>query len=153
MSNRFGHYEHLVRVGALFAVGLAVFIGGRWMLIPPDFGVLGFYRAGALEDVKAQPLVYAGQQLCLDCHTDVREVRQQARHAGVACEACHGPLAKHASGDFEVRPRALNPRLLCGQCHTATPGRRPGFPQVVPADHAGDVPCTDCHKPHNPRID
>jgi hypothetical protein len=147
------HYQHVLRVLGLFAAGFTIFLIVRWALIPADFGVYGFYRAGALDDVKAQAPLYVGEQTCLDCHSEVGELRKDARHATVRCEACHGPLTKHASGDFEVKPRALNPRVLCLQCHTTQNGLPPGFPNIVPADHAGDGPCTDCHKPHRPKID
>ena len=149
------HYQHVLRVLGLFAAGFAAFVIVRWALIPADFNLdgYGFYRAGALDDVKAQAPLFAGEQKCLDCHTDVGDVRKDSRHANVRCEACHGPLAKHASGDIEVKPRALNPRTLCAQCHTTQRGLPAGFPNVVPADHAGDAVCTDCHKPHRPKIE
>jgi len=152
MGRRIGHYEHVLRVGVLFAAGFAIFLGVRWALIPADFGVYGFYRAGALTDNQNQPLTYAGQSLCVDCHTDVDELRRDAGHGRIACEACHGPLARHATGDFEIRPRALNPRLLCLGCHERLAGKPTAFPQIAPADHFGDA-CSDCHRPHRPGFD
>jgi hypothetical protein len=153
MGGRFSHLTHVARVAALFIGGFAVFLILRLALIPQDFGTLGFYRAGALADVQAQPLVYAGEAPCLDCHVDVRDMRVGSRHARIKCEACHGPLARHATGDFEVKPRALNPRLLCLRCHTQSAGQPSTFPQIVPADHGGDGACTECHKPHRPKIE
>ena len=150
MPGRFGHYQHVVRVASLFAIGFAVFVVIRAVLIPDDFGVLGFYRAGALDDVKAQAPVYAGQAVCVECHSDVGELRAAGAHATVSCEACHGPLASHAA-DFQVKPRALDPRSLCLQCHTAAAGKPPEFPQIVAADHFEGA-CRDCHTPHSPRI-
>jgi predicted CXXCH cytochrome family protein len=135
----------------LFCAGFIGFVVLRAALIPDDFGVLGFYRAGALDDARAQPLVYAGQAACADCHTDVVETRQPGPHAKVSCESCHGPLAAQAA-DFQVAPRALDPRGLCLGCHTAAAGKPRDFPQIVPADHGGDGPCRDCHTPHNPRV-
>jgi hypothetical protein len=124
----------------------------RSFLIPSDFGVYGFYRGGALVDVRARAPLYGGEPSCVDCHTDVVELRAQARHKGVRCEACHGPLATHATGDLTVKPRALNPRQLCLTCHSAGTGKPAAFPQVGP-DHSGEGPCTECHKPHRPRLD
>jgi uncharacterized CHY-type Zn-finger protein len=135
----------------LFASGFAVFMVVRWFLIPSDFGVYGFYRAGALVDARAVPVVYAGEAVCLDCHSDVGELRAQARHEIVRCEACHGPLKAHAD-DSTVKPRALNPRLICLTCHTAGTGQPETFPQIG-SDHADEGPCTQCHKPHRPRTD
>jgi predicted CXXCH cytochrome family protein len=151
MPGRFGHYQHVVRVAALFAVGFGVFLVIRALLVPADFGRLGFYRAGALDDVRAQAVVFAGQGACAECHTDVMAVRKAGSHAKVSCESCHGPLASHAS-DYTVKPRTLDPRSLCLGCHTANAGKPRDFPQIIPADHGGDGPCRDCHTPHNPRI-
>ena len=41
--------------------------------------------------------------------------------AGVQCENCHGPAARHASNpsDFTVRPRVEIAATMCGGCHTA----------------------------------
>ena len=147
-----GPYAHVLRVLALFTFGFATFLVVRSQLIPPDFGVLGFYRAGALDDIKARPAAYAGAAVCVDCHTDVAEARKGARHARINCEACHGPLARHAAGDLDVKPKALNPRLLCLTCHTKSAGKPSDFPQIVPADHGGDGPCTECHKAHHPKM-
>jgi hypothetical protein len=152
MNGRFQHYQHVIRVAALFAFGFISFLIIRSLLIPADFGVYGFFRAGALDDIRAQPAHYAGQATCVVCHTDVDEARQGARHVSLSCEACHGPLEQHASGNFDVKPAALNPRLLCLQCHTQLVGKPASFPQIVPADHGGDGPCTDCHQPHHPKI-
>ena len=149
------HYNHVLRVLGLFGAGFTAFVIVRYLMIPADFNLAGygFYRQGALHDVRAQTPLYAGETLCLDCHPDVGKLRLGSRHAKVNCEACHGPLAKHATGDVAAKPPALNPRLLCLKCHTAQPGLPTGFPNVAPAEHMGDLPCTDCHKPHRPKID
>ncbi len=150
MFGRRRHYDHVLRVLGLFGMGFALFLFARYFLIPADFGVYGFYRAGALDDVKAQAPVYAGETLCLDCHSDIGELRQEGLHANVRCESCHGPLAQHASGDFDAKPDALNPRRLCLQCHATQIGLPVSHPNVVAVDHAGDMVCTDCHLPHRP---
>jgi hypothetical protein len=150
MGNRFRHAQHIVRVAGLFAFGLLAFLVLRAVLIPKDFGVLGFYRAGALPEIAARPIVYAGRTACLDCHGDI--VPPKSVHQPLGCEGCHGPLAAHAGGNFDVKPKTLNPRTLCLTCHAKVTGKPATFPQIVPADHAGDGPCTACHTPHNPKI-
>jgi hypothetical protein len=152
VPGRLDHVQHVLRAAALFGVGFTLFMGLRWALIPADFGRLGFYRAGAITDNQMRPLVHAGQALCLDCHGDVADVRAQGAHAPVKCEACHGPLARHASGDFEIKPPALNPRLLCLRCHTETRGKPLTFPQILPVEHFSETACSECHKPHAPGI-
>lgn len=152
MSGRFEHAQHVVRAAAVFATGFGIFLVVRQALVPADFGAYGFYRGGALEDASSLPLVFAGQDACLDCHDAVAKVRLGSKHAEFHCEACHGPLAGHASGNFEMKPKALNPRTLCLTCHLKSAGKPDGFPQIVPADHAEDGPCTACHQPHAPKI-
>jgi Cytochrome c7 and related cytochrome c len=146
------HYEHVVRVGALFALGIAAFLVIRHFLVPADFGVYGFYRAGALDDARAHPVHYAGRETCAVCHVPVIESQKNSKHAPIGCESCHGPLAKHAAGEFDPKPKASDPRLLCLSCHTKMEGKYDRFPQIDPADHGGDVACATCHQPHQPRI-
>jgi hypothetical protein len=52
--------------------------------------------------------------------------------AGVQCENCHGPAARHAAnpGDFTVRPRVEIAATMCGGCHTAQ-----SVPSAVTASH------------------
>jgi predicted CXXCH cytochrome family protein len=152
MRGRFQHYEHVLRVAGLLATGLVVFIIVRGALVPSDFGVYGFYRAGTLEDIKAQTPAFAGHDACEPCHTPVFDLRKTARHANLNCEACHGPAAKHAENPLEVKPKTLDGRTLCLTCHTKLPGKPAFMPQIVPADHAGDAECTACHQPHHPKI-
>ena len=54
MSGRFGHSGHVLRFAALFVVGFIAFVVIRASMIPKDFGVLGFYRAGALDDATSR---------------------------------------------------------------------------------------------------
>ena len=147
-------YVHLIRMAGLFAAGIATFLVLRWLMVPADFGELGHYRSGALTDNMARPLVYAGQAVCVECHTDVAEVRAKGRHATVSCESCHGAQAAHASaGDpASVKPPRPDARTTCVACHTASISKPGTFPQVVPAEHAPDGPCSACHAVHNPKI-
>jgi hypothetical protein len=154
MSEGPSRYQHLYRAAGLFAAGLLGFVILRQALVPADFGVEGFYRAGALTDARAIPIKYGGEAACLDCHEGVGDERKGARHEKLRCETCHGPLATHATGDDQTKPRPLNPRLLCLSCHTELRGRPTSvIPQIAPADHGGDGPCVECHKPHRPKIE
>ncbi len=151
MSDGFKDREHLVRVAVLFLIGIGVFFAARAMFVPKDFGRYGHYRASALDDNRARPISFAGQAACIECHSDVQEARQVARHAKLSCESCHGPLAAHASGDIP-KPARPEGRAICIGCHTANKSRPRAFPQVVISEHAGDGPCIECHKPHVPKI-
>ena len=56
----FSSYEHLLRLATLFAVGIALFLGVRALLVPADYGLLGPYRASALAQNQAKPIAFAG---------------------------------------------------------------------------------------------
>ena len=88
----------------------------------------------------------------LDCHPDVVKVREGSRHEKLNCEACHGPLAKHATGDVAAKPPALNPRLLCLRCHTTQAGLPEGFPNVVAERPRGRRAVHGLPQPHHPKI-
>jgi hypothetical protein len=150
LKKLFGSGEHLMRVLLLFAAGLIAFLGLKALLVPKDFGLHGHYRAGALADNRAHRVSYAGRAACADCHTDEPAALAKGKHARVGCESCHGALAVHAE-DPEARKPAL-PEVpgLCLRCHGKTSGRPASFPQIDPADHAGEGRCTECHSPHDP---
>ena len=147
----FRSYEHLLRLAALFAVGVAIFLALRWMLVPADYGQLGPYRAGALVQIKARPVMYAGQIACVECHTDVADTRKTNAHAHIGCESCHGPHAAHAS-DPSVAARRPDPSAICAVCHLPDPARARGIKTVVFAEHAEPGACTTCHPAHAPKL-
>ena len=152
MKPRSGEYTHLIRMAGLFAVGIAAFLLLRWMLVPADFGLWGHYRAGAVKDNMERPVKFAGQALCVECHTDVAELRAKGKHARVACESCHGALGAHAKDSNGVKPKRPDPRKTCIICHTASISKPKSFPQVVPAEHAPEGSCAECHVVHNPKL-
>lgn len=153
MSGRFRDAEHVFRVAALFALGFGLFIVVRSFLVPDDFGVHGFFRAGALDDNRAHPLVYAGRAACVECHAEVVEARKGSRHERIGCESCHGPLAAHAAGETDEKPGRPDSRVTCIRCHATKAGKPAGFPQVHVAEHAAEGPCTACHQPHRPAVE
>ena len=144
---------HLFRLAAVFAAIFIAFLLVRAMLVPKGFGRYGHYRAEALAEIASRPISYAGHQTCENCHGDIVEVKSKGKHAGVNCESCHGPLAKHTDDPGSVQPVKLETTSLCPRCHTANAAKPKKFPQVVPEDHSGGVPCDSCHKPHTPVIE
>ncbi|HKR66041.1 MAG TPA: ammonia-forming cytochrome c nitrite reductase subunit c552 [Thermoanaerobaculia bacterium] len=130
---------------------VTVFDDGRWQVLPVYFHVTG---GGAWVDYNeskqgivtpAHPYFWTNfrrtaNKECLDCHAtgvDVRYDRASRRwsttfaDAGVACESCHGPGARHAetklAGDI-VHPGEADDDVeiaLCGACHGP---REPLFP-------------------------
>lgn len=148
----FKDIEHLLRLAALFAAGVLVFGVARAEFVPATFGTLGHYRAKAIDDVRVKPIAYAGQAACADCHADIVELRAKARHRNIACESCHGPLAKHAADPGDVTPKLPVATPLCTHCHAANTGKTKRYPTIDIKDHAGSENCITCHKPHDPRI-
>ena len=147
----FSSYEHLLRLATLFVVGVTLFLGARELLVPPDYGLLGPYRASALAQNQTKPIAFAGQLACVDCHTDVAELRKGNAHERISCEGCHGALARHAA-DPAVAATKPDGRTTCAICHVPDRSKPAGFKTVGFAEHAGDEPCISCHVPHAPRL-
>jgi len=147
----FRAYEHLLRLAAVFAAGVVVFVILRALLVPADYGKFGRYRAGALTQIASRSIVYAGQLTCVECHTDVADARKANAHAQISCETCHGPHAAHAA-DPSVAAKKPDPRAVCAVCHQPDTARSRAIKTVVFADHADPGPCTTCHSPHAPKL-
>jgi hypothetical protein len=152
MSGWLKDKEHLARMAGLFALGVTAFLVFRWLMVPAGFGLYGHYRAGALDDVRARPLHYAGRTACEDCHADVVAARVGSRHARIGCEACHGPLLTHVQAGGEKKPARPDSRVVCARCHEQSPWKPKTFPQVIVAEHSPEGPCVACHKPHAPKM-
>lgn len=147
----FKNAGHLFRLAGVFAVGTAAFLLVRASVVPHSFGQYGHYRGAAIREIAGRPLHFAGHQTCETCHTDIAKLKGSGMHAHVHCEACHGPLEKHAQ-DPSFDPGKPDTAVLCVRCHAASAARPKGFPQVDPEKHSGGVLCTTCHNPHNPVI-
>jgi hypothetical protein len=143
---------HLFRLAAVFAIGLVLFFVARGFMVPHSFGEYGHYRGDALTEIAARPAAFAGHQACETCHTDVLDTKKNSKHARVNCEACHGPLARHADDPSALEPAKLDTAVLCVRCHEANIAKPRDFPQVVSADHSSGLPCDTCHQPHSPAI-
>jgi len=144
---------HLIRLVAVMALALVAFVVLRAALVPRSFGQYGHYRGAAIGEVAARPVAYAGSQACEACHTDEADQKKQSKHVVVACEACHGALAKHADDPSSVQPAKLDTAVLCARCHQANSAKPKGFPQVNAAEHSGGLACNTCHQPHHPKIE
>lgn len=141
---------HLLRLAAVFLVGFILFLLLRGVLIPRSFAQYGHYRGNAIAEIAARPISFAGHQTCESCHSDILETKAKGMHKGVACESCHGPLAKHAEDPAAVQPAKLDTLVLCARCHQANIAKPSSFPQVEAVDHSGGAACDTCHQPHSP---
>lgn len=142
---------HLFRFAGVFVVGSLLILGARAFFVPRSFGQYGHYRGNAIPEIASHPIKFAGHQACETCHTDVLEKKKTGKHAQVSCEACHGPLAKHADDPSSSQPAKLDTALLCVRCHAASAARPKKFPQIA-ADHSGGLSCETCHQPHSPAV-
>ncbi len=135
---------------------VTVFADGRWQVLPVYYQVTQRRWVDYTES-KQGPLApdhpfywtnlrRMANRECLDCHTTGLVVKfdRAAKHwstgfadAGVACEDCHGPGARHADttavADIFSPKRADKERALddCATCHGP---RNPLFP-LLDADH------------------
>ena len=152
MGNRFKNAEHLIRVALVFVVGFFVFLIARSLIVPKSFGQYGHYRADSLNEIAKRTPLFAGHEACETCHSEVADLKKTGAHAKVDCEACHGPLGKHAEDTASVVPKLPDTKVLCVICHEANSAKPAKFPQVVSKDHAGDEACKTCHQPHKPGL-
>jgi hypothetical protein len=136
---------------------VTVFDDGRWQVLPVYFHVTGRgewvdYNEAKQGVVTADhPFFWTNFQRtankeCLECHATGLDTRyDRASHrwsttfvdAGVACEACHGPGARHAETKDKrdiIHPGHVSKELalsLCGRCHGP---REPLFPLLDAKD-------------------
>jgi transcription elongation factor Elf1 len=143
---------HLFRFALLFVIAFLGFLVLRHFVVPKSFGEYGHYRGAAIGEIAAHTLHFAGHDTCETCHADVLETKKTGKHANVNCEACHGPLQRHADDPISVQPAKLDTAVLCVRCHAASAAKTAGFPQVKADEHSGGLACETCHKPHNPAI-
>ena len=178
MGDRFRHARHVVRAGAVLGVGLVAFVVARSALIPSDFGVLGYYRAGALDDVRAQPIAHAGRTACMECHdgtsdppepedvvpagkavlTTPLNPAKDNKHFTLNCEACGGLLQKHVvDEDKEMAVPKVASDALCLGCHRMLVGRPQdpaagAYPRCIRTTSGMKTDgCVGCHQPHWPK--
>ncbi|HTG98740.1 MAG TPA: multiheme c-type cytochrome [Vicinamibacterales bacterium] len=144
--------EHLIRLAGLFAAGLLFFGVARAQFVPDDFGKYGHYRANAVTEAAAKPMVYAGRARCTECHEDTVNEAAPSKHKAIACETCHGALLKHAD-DPAVETTKVDAQPLCLRCHAANTGKPSHQPTVVAKDHSDEDSCVPCHNAHDPRMD
>ena len=120
--------------------GFAVFVIVRYFMIPADFGALRLLsRRRAGRRARRRRRSMPAKRCASTATADVGKIRQDARHAKIALRGLPRPARRARDGRRRPKPPALNPRLLCLRCHTTQAGQPAGFPNVVPADHAGDA--------------
>lgn len=144
--------EHLIRLALVAIVLVLAFLAIRHALVPSEFGKYGHFRPGSIGEIAARTPVFAGREACASCHADIVTAKSKGPHANIGCEACHGPLGRHAQDFTTQKPVLPDTAKLCVTCHEANPAKPTTFPQVVSREHAADTTCGVCHNPHQPRL-
>jgi hypothetical protein len=133
----------------LLTIGIvAVYLVARAVLTPKSFGLLGWYRAEALNDAVRPEPVYAGKVACQECHAEQFDTVAAHEHRSLSCEACHGAAQDHAQNP-DIKPAILN-YSHCVRCHELAPSRPKWHKQINSKDHYTGSLCTECHIPHHP---
>ena len=151
MGSSFRHGAHLIRLGVVVLIFVGLFAVLREHMVPETFGEFGHYRGAALAELRAAEPVFAGQDACAACHDEAVTAKSKGKHARIACEACHGPQARHAA-EGSPKPARPDSIQLCGRCHESNSAKPKSFPQVVLKDHSGGESCSTCHKAHQPKV-
>lgn len=148
------------RAVLVFVAIIGLLLLGRALFIPDSWGELGYYRADAIKDELAKPLVHGQNDSCKECHAEVYDLKQQSEHARLACESCHAPVSQHVENGKKIAdmPRKLGePQVeLCLSCHQKTPGRPEKFPMIEYPGHLEEQKvktthtCDQCHTVHAP---
>jgi hypothetical protein len=141
----------LKRLALAFTIFISAFLIIRHFLVPETFGQYGFYRGASLGEIEQTPVKYAGQKMCLECHQDIDDLKQQDVHSDVSCESCHGPGQKHSeNGDTTLLEKPVS-RESCGMCHSKNAAKKKeAIFQINLKEHYIDKKCIECHNHHRP---
>ena len=127
MGNRFKNAEHLIRVAAWSSLAVSCSLHrGPGCIVPKSFGQYGHYRADALKDIADRTPLSPGTGL-RSLPSGVADLKKTGKHANVGCEACHGPLEKHAEDAGSVVPVKPDTKVLCVKCHEANSAKPKTF--------------------------
>ncbi|MGA7178434.1 MAG: c-type cytochrome [Thiobacillaceae bacterium] len=154
--------SHLYRLAAVLVVGIGGLLFIKGLFVPDGWDYQHWYRSGAVEELKRQPITYGGNASCGGCHGKTRKdhvaimnALAGSVHEHLSCESCHGPLNEN---NHIATVKIVRDSSLCLRCHDDVAGR----PRKVGlfSDHflaheskgvTRDSNCTQCHDPHAPR--
>ena len=139
--------RHLI----ILVILVAVFIIIRQIMVPETFGDNGHYRANSLIDNANKNIVFAGQEICIECHEDIGVLKEMDLHSNLSCELCHGPGMAHIENMDSVKMILPEGRNFCGNCHQQHAARNnDAIIQIDLKEHNTEYNCTHCHNPHAP---
>ncbi len=147
---------------ALGVLGLIIVLWfiGRAIMVPGSWGEIGYYRADAIKDELAKPLVHGQNESCKSCHAEVYDLKQKSEHTRLACESCHAPVSTHIQDGKKIGDmphKAGDAQIaLCLSCHQKVVGRPEKFPMIDHIKHLEEQgvktthTCDQCHIVHAP---
>lgn len=139
---------------------IALIIGVRFFVVPPDFGIgergfmYSFHRKSNEKEWEAFKVKYRTKQYCKDCHPDNYEANLSSKHHVIQCENCHGPAIDHPENPPKLE--IVKDRKLCLRCHTKLPyptSQRAKIKGINPEEHNPGMQCVECHNPHKPDME
>jgi hypothetical protein len=148
MRKKFKVPPQIVRLLLLLVGIVSSYCIARAFLTPRTFGQYGWFRGVALDELRVNPVVFAGKKACEECHSDQVAKVAKFAHKNISCEACHGPRQEHAQDpDVKMEVKSFS---HCLRCHEANPSRPKTHKQIVSKDHYTGSKCLECHLPHAP---
>ncbi len=150
MKYSYKDYKHLLRLLAIFLLGVGVFLIARALFTPASFGEFGHYRGDSLRENMGFAAEYAGMAACKKCHEAVYTKKSKSKHKGLSCETCHGPALRHSLEPKKEKIVKPGSKDLCHLCHSINSVRRKDFPQVDFKKHNPGEDCLACHDSHDP---
>jgi hypothetical protein len=157
-------FSHLYRLAFLLVVFLIVApLVGLWATPASwNYDLDHWFRRDALLEGAQQPLVYGGNESCLDCHEAASKMLASKPHKVLSCESCHGPVADHVRDKKKFANAPVDrSRWQCNNCHAEQINRPKRFPQFSKTGEIGkevnkhmqlddETPCLKCHDAHDP---
>ena len=143
--------EQIRRLFIPFFIIIIGYLFTRWVLVPPDFGLLGHYRASSITTNMQKEIRYAGAEACTECHDQIVATKNKDTTRGLPVKRATVPVRPTYRILKNFKPAVTRTRTLCLLCHEYLPTRPTGFPQVISDSHNPTKPCISCHRPHEPR--
>ena len=156
------YYSHLIRIVATVILLVVCAVGVRVWFAPDNFGELGHYRTGAIEDEMNLPIRNQTNDSCLQCHPYIKKIHLTGVHKTVSCEFCHGPNADHEQDGKKIAAmpvkRDAEINNLCLRCHNKIIRARPeeAIKMIAMPQHLEEKKvriengCNQCHHVHDP---
>ncbi|MCF8089985.1 MAG: cytochrome c3 family protein [Desulfotignum sp.] len=152
----------LILIGAAVCIMAGAGLVLKGFFIPDSFGVYGYYRADAIQEVSARPIRHGTNQSCFKCHPYEAQIHKAGLHRTISCEFCHGTWADHVADEKKIGtlPVKKNKEItyLCLRCHNTEIKARAVtvIKTVAMPAHLTDQKvkpthdCNQCHHVHAP---